>query len=60
MIIHIERGFVCLNWEGAFSSQRTDAILTLYADIRNFTKDQNAARMDSDGRIGGDLADPSG
>ena len=36
------------------------AVLTLYADVRNLTDAHNVAWMDSNGRIGGELNDPSG
>ncbi len=37
-----------------------NARLTLYLDIRNLTDARNVVWMDSNGRIGGELADPSG
>lgn len=36
------------------------AVLTLYVDIRNVTNAKNVQWMDSNGRIGGELNDPSG
>jgi outer membrane receptor for ferrienterochelin and colicin len=36
------------------------ATVTVYCDIRNITDEQNVAWMDSNGRIGGELSDPSG
>jgi outer membrane receptor for ferrienterochelin and colicin len=36
------------------------ATFTVYCDIRNLTNEQNVAWMDSNGRMGGELADPSG
>jgi outer membrane receptor for ferrienterochelin and colicin len=37
-----------------------DAVLTVYIDGRNLTNQKNIAWMDSNGRIGGELGDPSG
>ena len=37
-----------------------DAVLTVYVDARNLTNQKNVAWMDSNGRIGGELGDPSG
>ncbi len=37
-----------------------NGMLSLYCDIRNLTNAANVAWMDSNGRIGGELSDPSG
>ena len=34
--------------------------MTLYMDCRNVLNERNVAWMDSNGRIGGELGDPSG
>jgi hypothetical protein len=36
------------------------SLLTLYIDVRNLTNQKNVAWIDSNGRIGGELYDPSG
>lgn len=36
------------------------ARFTVYCDVRNLTDEQNVAWMDSNGRVGGELSDPSG
>ena len=35
-----------------------NALLTLYADVRNLFNRQNVKWMDSQGKIGGELGDP--
>jgi len=37
-----------------------DAVLTVYGDVRNLMNQKNVAWIDSNRRIGGELADPSG
>jgi len=38
----------------------SNAMITIYVDVRNVTNQQNVSWMDSNGRIGGELSDPSG
>jgi hypothetical protein len=38
----------------------SSSILTLYLDVRNLLDEKNVSWMDSNGRIGGELGDPSG
>ena len=37
-----------------------NSLLTLYLDVRNVFNEKNVSWMDSNGRIGGELGDPSG
>jgi outer membrane receptor protein involved in Fe transport len=37
-----------------------NSLLTLYLDVRNLLDEQNVSWVDSNGRIGGELGDPSG
>jgi outer membrane receptor protein involved in Fe transport len=41
-------------------SSGNETLLTLFVDVRNLTNARNVAWMDSNGRIGGELGDPSG
>jgi outer membrane receptor for ferrienterochelin and colicin len=38
----------------------SNAVITLYVDIRNATNQQNVSWVDSNGKVGGELSDPSG
>jgi hypothetical protein len=37
-----------------------EALMSLYVDVRNLTDAANVSWIDSNGRIGGELGDPSG
>lgn len=37
-----------------------NSVLTVYLDVRNLTNQANVSWMDSNGRVGGELGDPSG
>jgi outer membrane receptor for ferrienterochelin and colicin len=41
-------------------SSETEMLLTLFIDVRNLANARNVAWVDSNGRIGGELSDPSG
>jgi outer membrane receptor for ferrienterochelin and colicin len=52
--------FFNIDWKvsRSFPLKGMNAVLTLYADIRNLLNKKNVKWMDSQGRIGGELGDP--